>query len=213
MENDSSRIRAFYGSFSGDYAGFTESPVRNEYEWPAARSLLPDLEGKSVVDVACGPGDSTARLADRGADVVGGDVSEGMIRVANRRYGDDVDFYRADLREPLDFVPDGSVDRVLETQARSRAKRGEEHSEPEPSIGPGAFEVITVVTSVRRSEQYPEDPTKRFRPSTGKRGREHDRRNARSRRDVCVLRVAHLRPRPDLRPRLHRRLWLARPLL
>lgn len=108
-----SRLQGFYDDFAEDYAGFGESPLRRDYEWPAVRSLLPDVEDRRVLDVACGPGDSAGRLADRGADVLGVDASREMVGVAERRFGDVADFRQADLREPLDFVADGSIDVVL----------------------------------------------------------------------------------------------------
>ena len=66
-----------------------------------------------MLDVACGPGDTAARLADCGADVLGVDASREMVEVAEQRFGNVADFRQADLREPLDFVVDGSIDVVL----------------------------------------------------------------------------------------------------
>lgn len=107
MAEDIARTRAFYDGWADAYAGFGESPLREHYEWPAVESLLPDLPGKRVLDVVCGPGDSAGRLADRGADVLGVDLSREMVRVAYRRYGD-----RADLRDGLGFLADASFDVV-----------------------------------------------------------------------------------------------------
>lgn len=51
--------------------------------------LVHDLEpGGTVGDVGCGPGHVAAHLAGLGLDVVGVDVSPGMISVARRRYPD-----------------------------------------------------------------------------------------------------------------------------
>jgi ubiquinone/menaquinone biosynthesis C-methylase UbiE len=113
MPDERSRLQHFYDDFADAYAGFADSPLRKEYEWPAVRSLLPDLGGKRVVDVACGPGDSAVRLAERGADVLGVDAREEMVRVADRRFGDEIEFRQADIREPLEFVETGSIDVVL----------------------------------------------------------------------------------------------------
>ena len=113
MSGERSRLQEFYDDFAEDYAGFGESPLRRDYEWPAVRSLLPDVADRRVLDVACGPGDTSARLADRGADVLGMDASQEMVGVAERRFGNVADFCQVDLREPLDFVANRSIDVVL----------------------------------------------------------------------------------------------------
>lgn len=46
-------------------------------EWPAIRRILPDLQGKSVVDLGCGYGWFCRSAREQGAaDVLGLDVSE-----------------------------------------------------------------------------------------------------------------------------------------
>ncbi|PJM76365.1 ubiquinone/menaquinone biosynthesis methyltransferase [Bifidobacterium simiarum] len=43
------------------------------------------LAGRRILDVACGTGSSSRALADRGADVTGCDIADGMLAVARRR--------------------------------------------------------------------------------------------------------------------------------
>lgn len=79
-----------------------------------ARDLLArvHLGGASrIVDVGCGPANSTALLADRwpDAEVVGVDTSAEMIERA-RRAMPEQRFYQADLRQ---WRPDGPVDLVF----------------------------------------------------------------------------------------------------
>lgn len=95
------------------FEGDSEIPLRKEYEWPAVESLLPALDGKQVLEAGCGSGNFTHQFARRGADVLAIDVSREMIDVARERHGDDVRFRRADLRDPLDFLDDESVDVVV----------------------------------------------------------------------------------------------------
>ena len=92
----------------------TELPIRKWYEWRGVDTLLPDLDGKRVLDAGCGEGTYTKRLADRGADVVGVDASDELLGVAREQYGDEIEFHLADLREPLPF-DDASFD-VIVTQ-------------------------------------------------------------------------------------------------
>ena len=57
-------------------------------EWlnnPAALKLIGDVEGKKVLDIACGEGYNTRILAKRGAIVVGVDFSETMIELARQK--------------------------------------------------------------------------------------------------------------------------------
>jgi len=54
------------------------------------RAERPDLSPTSILDFACGVGDTSLRLADAfGANVVGVDVAAGAIREARRRVEDD----------------------------------------------------------------------------------------------------------------------------
>lgn len=49
-------------------------------EWPAVRALIPDLRGKTVVDLGCGFGWFSRWAAEQGAEsVLGVDLSENMI--------------------------------------------------------------------------------------------------------------------------------------
>jgi ubiquinone/menaquinone biosynthesis C-methylase UbiE len=103
-----------YGEIATGYAESNpEYPAREEYEWPAVRSALPEVSGKRVLDAGCGSGYYSAWLAERGAEVVGVDASEEMIAEATDRHGDAATFRVADLREPLDAFEDGSFDLVV----------------------------------------------------------------------------------------------------
>jgi SAM-dependent methyltransferase len=71
----------------------------------------PWCRGKDVLDVACGVGYGSARLAKTAAHVVGGDLSEDAIAYAQRRYGAaNVEFRVLDAAA-LPFPP-GSFDTV-----------------------------------------------------------------------------------------------------
>ena len=64
-------------------------------EQPAMRKLLPDLNGKSVLDLGCGYGHNCIDFVNRGADkVVGIDISEKMLSVAEKESHDDKIEYR-----------------------------------------------------------------------------------------------------------------------
>ncbi len=75
--------------------------------------LLGDIRGRAVLELACGTGRHTVRLADAGARVTAVDFSRGMLAEAKKRLCDrEVTFVEADLARPLPF-PDASFDLVL----------------------------------------------------------------------------------------------------
>jgi SAM-dependent methyltransferase len=60
--------------------------------YPAAADALGVLRDADVLDVGCGGGDFAAYLADRGARVLGVDVSAEMVALARSRHGGRADF-------------------------------------------------------------------------------------------------------------------------
>jgi ubiquinone/menaquinone biosynthesis C-methylase UbiE len=102
-----------YDELAPEYAeGNPESAAREGTEWPAVEALLPPVDDRQVLDLACGTGHFAATLAARGAAVVGLDASTGMLAEARERHGDTVHVGQADLRGPLP-IPDDTFDIVL----------------------------------------------------------------------------------------------------
>ena len=65
---------------------FTQIPLRRYVELPSVYQTLGDVNGMSILDVACGTGYYTRELRQRGAArVVGVDLSEDMISAARSR--------------------------------------------------------------------------------------------------------------------------------
>jgi 2-polyprenyl-3-methyl-5-hydroxy-6-metoxy-1,4-benzoquinol methylase len=68
--------------------------------WPATERLLGSVSGKHVLDVACGNGVSSRRLAAAGAKVVGFDFSERMLdRARARTRSPDVEYRLLDATD------------------------------------------------------------------------------------------------------------------
>lgn len=66
-----------------------EANANNLFEIPALFSLLPDLNGKRVLDLGCGFGEHCKRFVECGAEkVVGIDISEKMLKVAREENSD-----------------------------------------------------------------------------------------------------------------------------
>ncbi|HEY7260371.1 MAG TPA: class I SAM-dependent methyltransferase [Trebonia sp.] len=81
------------------------------YDRPAGLELLGDVDGRHVLDAACGPGYYAAELLRRGARVTGLDNSPRMIELSRQLPGGE--FRQHDLNDPLNWLPDDSVDLVL----------------------------------------------------------------------------------------------------
>lgn len=102
-------IEAYYDALAESYAeNIAESPIRSLLDWPAVRSLLPDVDGERVLDSGCGPGTYAGWLAERGADVVGVDVSSRMVEIAREEFGDDATSGRRTFRNPSTSPPPGA---------------------------------------------------------------------------------------------------------
>ncbi len=96
------------------YAARVDHKAHNaDYDRPATLSLLPDVAGLRVLDAGCGPGVYSEWLVNHGAEVVAVDASSKMVQLAKERLGERVDVRLADLRQPLDFLEDASIDLVL----------------------------------------------------------------------------------------------------
>jgi SAM-dependent methyltransferase len=87
-----------------------DTPFPLEY----AFYLLGDVQGKTVVDLGCGTGENVAILAERGAEVVGMDISPDLIALAQQRIRE------ANLKATIRVgdayntgLPDASVDVIF----------------------------------------------------------------------------------------------------
>jgi ubiquinone/menaquinone biosynthesis C-methylase UbiE len=102
-----------YDQFAAAYAADNESNAFNAlYERPAMLALLGDMRGKRVLDVGCGAGALALALLERGARVMGLEVSPGMAELARRRLGERATIEVADLARPLTMLADESIDVV-----------------------------------------------------------------------------------------------------
>ncbi|WP_135365806.1 class I SAM-dependent methyltransferase [Halosimplex halophilum] len=131
---DGPPARDTYDDLAPGYEDITGAAIREHYEWPVVRELLPSLDGRRVLDAACGDGFYTERLVAAGADAVGVDASPEMVARARERFGDpdtEIPVHEADLTAGLPFLDDGSFDLVL-------CQLALEHVEDWPSVF-GAF--------------------------------------------------------------------------
>ena len=83
--------------------------------FPAAEALMGELAGQRICDLACGQGRVARYLADRGAHVVGVDLSAKLLAIARRHEAAaprGITYLHADARS-LDGLADATFDGVL----------------------------------------------------------------------------------------------------
>jgi SAM-dependent methyltransferase len=92
-------VRASYDTVAENYAaGFRTEIARKPLDRALLAALLEQATPDApLADLGCGPGHVSAWLAARGADVVGIDLSPGMIAIAREEYPE-VEFREGDLR-------------------------------------------------------------------------------------------------------------------
>jgi ubiquinone/menaquinone biosynthesis C-methylase UbiE len=103
-----------YNDLAEAYAALVDTKPHNAYyERPATLSLLPDVNGKHVLDAGCGPGVYAEWLVAHGGIVVAVDANEKMVRLAKQRLENKAQVVQANLEVPLDFLVDASFDIVV----------------------------------------------------------------------------------------------------
>lgn len=92
--------------------------------WPALASLLDLKPGSQILDIACGNGLTTRRLADMGAKVTAFDFSENLIEYARQRtasYGSRITYHVLDATDEdqllLTLQPSAPFDAALSNMA------------------------------------------------------------------------------------------------
>jgi SAM-dependent methyltransferase len=98
-------------------ARYMAPPLDSVFPLEHAYALLGNVNGQAVLDLGCGSGENSLLLARRGAKVIGVDISESLLALAQRRLevngcaGAAVRFLPASAhRLP---IPDASIDVVL----------------------------------------------------------------------------------------------------
>ncbi len=73
--------------------------------WSTVFDALPDVAGRTLLDLGCGIGDQAAELVARGAHVIGFDINEELLEAARGKRLPNAEFRCADLRA----LPDPGV--------------------------------------------------------------------------------------------------------
>lgn len=112
------KILAAYEAMAEKYNEKIDYKPHNAYyDRPNTLQLLPDVNGKFILDAACGPGKYAEILLNKNAEVIGFDVSPKMIALAKKRNGNKGTFFVHDLSEPFTMLKNNTFDIVLCTLA------------------------------------------------------------------------------------------------
>lgn len=88
-----------YTEFAHEYDEAITSNIYNgEYERPSLMRLLPDVDGKTVLDLGCGPGVYAQDLASKGARITALDASKEMVAITQKKLGNAHHCYQHDLQ-------------------------------------------------------------------------------------------------------------------
>ncbi len=111
---------------------YDEFTAQNDYE-VVLRGFLPELErhglnGRRLLDVGCGTGESFIRMLERGWEVTGCDISASMVELAREKVGDRARIEVADMVElptfgefDLVWALDDAVNYLLSVEALENA--------------------------------------------------------------------------------------------
>jgi SAM-dependent methyltransferase len=108
------KILQAYEALADSYNAMIDHKPHNAYyDRPNTLQLLGQVQGKAILDAACGPGKYAQILLSQGAIVTGFDMSPRMVELAKERNYSLADFFVHDLASPLTMFADGSFDMVL----------------------------------------------------------------------------------------------------
>jgi ubiquinone/menaquinone biosynthesis C-methylase UbiE len=108
------KIIAAYESLADSYNNLIyHKPHNAYYDRPNTLKLISEVNGKHILDAACGPGKYAEILMNQGAIVTGFDISPKMIALAKERNNGNGSFFVHDLSEPLQVFEDASFDTIV----------------------------------------------------------------------------------------------------
>jgi SAM-dependent methyltransferase len=103
-----------YTTHADEYDSAVQVNLYNaKFERPSLLSLLPTIEGKSILDLGCGPGVYAEELIARGGIVTAIDSSENMVEITQAKIGGSYNCYVQDISIGLPNEQSASFDVVI----------------------------------------------------------------------------------------------------
>jgi ubiquinone/menaquinone biosynthesis C-methylase UbiE len=98
MDEDVKQARELYDKYGDLFERLEENDLNRRSLSKILHSMIGDIKGKKILDVGCGAGRDCKIMAEKGAKVIGIDVSPKMIALAQEKCkGLDVEFYLRDM--------------------------------------------------------------------------------------------------------------------
>ncbi len=104
-----------YTEHASEYARVIKDNTFNaHFERPSLLSLLPELQGKFVLDLGCGPGEYFEFfLNEKCSHITAIDESQSMIKIVKERYGANINSYKQNLNMGIPKEKDSIYDLVV----------------------------------------------------------------------------------------------------
>lgn len=108
------KILSAYEEIAEKYNELIDHKPHNAYyDRPNTLELIQEVNGKFILDAACGPGKYAEILISEGATVKGFDISEKMVKLARERNKNQKDFFVHDLSSPFEMFENETFDTVI----------------------------------------------------------------------------------------------------
>jgi ubiquinone/menaquinone biosynthesis C-methylase UbiE len=108
------KILSAYEEIAEKYNELIDHKPHNAYyDRPNTLELIQEVNGKFILDAACGPGKYAEILISEGATVKGFDISEKMVMLARERNKNQKDFFVHDLSSPFEMFENETFDTVI----------------------------------------------------------------------------------------------------
>lgn len=163
-------IKRDWNSMARAYEEFNNTQDSYSYsiEWQCIRNLLPDLKGKSVVDLGCGTGIFTFLLEQNNpAAITGIDLSEEMLQIAKDKAKENkscAKFVLYDaakcsnvIEKPVDFIFSSTTSHYIEDLEELFCNVSKSLKEEGESIFSVIHPVYSAMYPIAHGDIFPED--------------------------------------------------------
>ncbi len=163
-------IKSDWNSMAQAYEEFNNAEDSYSYniEWPCIRELLPDLKGKTVVDLGCGTGIFTFLLEQNNPSTITGiDLSEEMLQIAKDKAKENKSCARFVLydaarcanviEKPVDFIFSSTTSHYIEDLGQLFSNVSRSLKEGGESVFSVIHPIYSAMYPIEHGDIFPED--------------------------------------------------------